>query len=226
MVFQLDSEDISFPKPTLADDDGLLAVGGDLNPDRLLTAYYHGIFPWYSEETPILWYAPHERFVLYPDEIRISKSMRKILRSGLFTVTFNKDFDQVIENCSSIDREDQDGTWIVSDMKNAYCELHRLGFAHSIEVWQEGILVGGLYGVLVGKVFCGESMFSKVSNASKVALIYLCQSFGLELVDCQIYSEHLDSMGAKLIDATEFYAKLEKQFYDKNGLQKLLRDPR
>jgi len=225
MIFQLDAEDFSFPSTSLAEPDGLLAIGGDLHPDRLLSAYYRGIFPWYSEETPILWYAPHERFVLSSEMIKVSKSMRKIITNGVFTVSYNVDFNAVIENCSTINRVDQDGTWIVDDMINAYKELHSLGFAHSIEVWQEGQLVGGLYGVLVGKVFCGESMFSKVPNASKRALIYLCETFDLEIIDCQIYSEHLASMGAKLIDATEFYAKLEKQFYDRNGLQKLLRDP-
>lgn len=226
MIFQLDPEDFSFPEASLSEEDGLLAIGGDLHPDRLLTAYYHGIFPWYSDDTPILWYAPHERFVLCPDDIYVSKSMTKILAKNEFTVTFDKDFNRVIENCSTITRVEQDGTWIVDDMKDAYNELHRLGFAHSIEVWQGGELIGGLYGVLVGKVFCGESMFAKVSNASKVALIYLCQAFELELIDCQIHSEHLESMGAKMIDASEFYAKLEKQLFNRNGLQQLFRDSR
>ncbi|MCI0922183.1 leucyl/phenylalanyl-tRNA--protein transferase [Sphingobacterium rhinopitheci] len=225
MVFELDPDDYSFPKPALAEADGLLAIGGDLSTDRLLTAYYNGIFPWYSEDTPILWYAPHERFVLDPQEIKISKSMSKVLRTNTFHVTYNKSFDAVIDNCSSVARVDQDGTWIVDDMKRAYKELHRLGFAHSIEVWHGEELVGGLYGILVGKVFCGESMFAKVSNASKVALIYLCQSFDLELIDCQIHSEHLESMGAKTIESSEFYAKLGQQLYDQHGLQRLFRHP-
>lgn len=224
MVFQLDLTNYSFPDPNLADDDGLLAVGGDLAPERLLTAYYHGIFPWYSEDTPILWYAPHERFVLDPSEIKISKSMAKLIKTDVFNITFNKDFDAVIDNCSSIERLDQDGTWIVDDMKRAYKNLHKLGFAHSIEVWKKDVLVGGLYGILVGKVFCGESMFSKVSNASKTALIYLCHSFDLELIDCQIHSEHLESMGAKLIEAKDFYTKLGVQLYENDGLQKLFRN--
>lgn len=224
MIFQLDPEDYSFPNPDLAEEDGLLAIGGDLCAERLLTAYSHGIFPWYSEDTPILWYAPHERFVLYPTEVKVSKSMAKVLRDNTFTVTYNKSFDAVIDNCSSVTRVDQDGTWIVDDMKRAYKELHNLGYAYSIEVWQGEMLVGGLYGVLVGRVFCGESMFAKVSNASKVALIYLCKIFDLELVDCQIYSEHLESMGAKSIAASDFYAKLAQQLYDQNGLQRLFRN--
>lgn len=223
MIFRLDPNDYSFPNPSLAENDGLLAIGGDLAVDRLLTAYYHGIFPWYSEDSPILWYAPHERFVLDPREVRISKSMRKMLSNAFFTFTANKAFDQVINNCSSISRTGQDGTWIVDDMKEAYKNLHRLGYAHSIEVWQDDNLVGGLYGILVGKVFCGESMFSEVSNASKAALIYLCQNYDLDLIDCQIYSDHLASMGAKLIDAEEFYAKLASQTYCQNGLDRLIR---
>jgi len=223
MIFQLDKELLLFPDPQLAEEDGLLAIGGDLQPSRLLNAYQNGIFPWYSEETPILWYSPHERFVLDPRAVKISKSMAKLIRSKVFNVTFNQSFAEVIDNCSFVQRKDQDGTWIVDDMKHAYKALHQLGYAHSIEVWENDELVGGLYGVLVGKVFCGESMFSKVSNASKVGLIYLCQSFELELIDCQIHSEHLESMGAKLIDAKDFYIKLEQQSYDKDGLQKLFR---
>lgn len=224
MIFQLDIDDFSFPNPSLAEDDGLLAIGGDLQEGRLLTAYSAGIFPWYSDDTPILWYAPHERFVLYPLDVKVSKSMSKIVNSDLFQVTFNESFDQVIDNCSSIVRVDQDGTWIVDDMKAAYKKLHKLGYAHSIEVWKDEELVGGLYGILIGRIFCGESMFSKVSNASKLALIYLASSFELELIDCQIHSDHLSSMGAKLIEAKDFYAKLANQSYDKDGLQKLFRN--
>ncbi len=212
-----------FPDPSLAEEDGLLAVGGDLQLKRLLNAYANGIFPWYSDDTPILWYAPHERFVLYPQEIKISKSMSKFLSKEEFAITFNEDFEQVIRNCARIERKDQDGTWIVDEMQSAYINLHKQGFAHSIEVWENETLVGGLYGVLVGRVFCGESMFSKVSNASKVALIYLCQQFDLELVDCQIHSEHLESMGAKLIDSKIFYNLLNNQEYTAHGLQKLFR---
>ena len=223
MIFRLDDKNTLFPDPTLAEEDGLLAVGGDLSMNRLLQAYAHGIFPWYSEDTPILWYAPHERFILYPQEVKISKSMSKILEKGGFRITFNHAFEQVIQHCASIHRKDQDGTWIVDDMQQAYIHIHQQGFVHSVEVWQDDNLVGGLYGVLVGKVFCGESMFSKVSNASKAALIYLCQHFDLELVDCQIHSAHLESMGAKLIDSKIFYNLLRNQKYTAHGLQKLLR---
>ena len=223
MIFRLDEQQILFPDPSLAEEDGLLAVGGDLRPERLLTAYSIGIFPWYSEDTPILWYAPHERFVLFPKEIKVSKSMVKVMRKGDFRITFNQAFEQVIHNCAAIDRKDQDGTWIVDEMQAAYINLHNKGFVYSIEVWLNNELVGGLYGVLVGKIFCGESMFSKVSNASKAALIFLCQQFDLELVDCQIHSEHLESMGAKLIDSKIFYNLLRKQEYSAHGLQKLLR---
>jgi leucyl/phenylalanyl-tRNA--protein transferase len=203
MIFQLD-ERLLFPEPSLAEEDGLLALGGDLSVDRLLLAYQNGIFPWYSDDTPILWYSPHERFVLFPDELRISKSMTQVLRSGRFTVTANQCFDRVIDACSVAKRGGQDGTWITDDMKKAYTELHRHGHAHSIEVWEEDQLVGGLYGVPVGTVFCGESMFSKVSNASKTALISLCQSGKYKLIDCQVHTEHLESMGARLISREEY----------------------
>lgn len=223
MIFRLDDNQLIFPSPSLAEEDGLLAVGGDLRIERLLLAYANGIFPWYSEDTPILWYAPHVRFVLFPEEIKVSKSMTKVIAKGGFTVTYNLAFERVIQNCAAINRKDQDGTWIVDEMQEAYINLHNNGFAHSIEVWQGNELIGGLYGVLVGKVFCGESMFSKISNASKIALIYLCQHFDLDLVDCQIYSEHLESMGAKLIDSKIFYNLLSNQHYTANGLQKLFR---
>ena len=222
MIFRIE-DDIAFPDPLLAEEDGLLGVGGDLCIDRLLFAYQLGIFPWYAEDTPILWYAPLKRFVINPTDLKVSKSMRQVLRKGQFRFTINQAFEQVITNCANIARPDQDGTWIVDDMRRAYIELHNLGFAHSVEVWENEELVGGLYGVLVGKVFCGESMFSKVSNSSKAALIYLIQNFELELVDCQIYSEHLETLGAKLIDAKAFYSILEKQNYVKHGLQTLFR---
>jgi len=203
MIFQLD-ERLVFPNRELAEPDGLLAVGGDLSADRLLLAYSHGIFPWYSDETPILWYSPHERFVLPPAELRISKSMRQVLRSGKFTVTVNQQFESVIDACSAVPREGQDGTWITDDMKQAYVNLHRLGHAHSYEVWQGKELVGGLYGVQTGRVFCGESMFSRASNASKIALIALCQSVLYNLIDCQVHTEHLESMGARFISRKDY----------------------
>ncbi len=203
MIFGLD-ERLIFPDPSLAEDDGLLAVGGDLSTDRLLLAYQNGIFPWYSDDTPILWYSPHQRFVLFPQELKISKSMRQVLNSGKFKITVNSVFPDVIKACAAAPREGQDGTWITNEMQDAYINLNRLGHAHSYEVWENEILVGGLYGVAVGKVFCGESMFSRVSNASKTALIHLCQNNPYKLIDCQVPTEHLTSMGARLIDRDEY----------------------
>ena len=175
MVFRLLDDEIIFPEVSLAEPDGLLAIAGDLSLERLLLAYESGIFPWFSEGEPILWYAPHERCVIYPDTIKVSQSMQKVLSKGTFQITINQAFEQVIKNCATVPRFGQDGTWITDEMQEAYINLHQNGFAHSIEVWQDEKLVGGLYGVKVGHVFCGESMFSSVSNASKVALIFLCQ---------------------------------------------------
>ncbi len=204
MIFRLNDDDIEFPPAELAEDDGLLAVGGDLSPQRLLNAYSLGIFPWYSEETPILWYSPHERFVLFPHKLKISKSMRQLLRSGKFSITENQAFSEVIKSCAEVERKDQPGTWILDEMQEAYINLHQLGQAHSIEVWSEGAVVGGLYGVKCRNVFCGESMFSKVSNASKIALVWLCQNKGYSLIDCQVHTEHLESMGAEFISREEY----------------------
>lgn len=203
MIFRLD-ENIWFPDPELAEDDGLLAVGGDLSVNRLLLAYENGIFPWYNEDSPILWYSPHERFVIFPDELKVSKSMGQVLRSGKFVISMNKCFSDVVEACSSIPRKDQQGTWINTDMKAAYNRLYSEGYAHSVEVWMGDELVGGFYGVQINSVFCGESMFSKVSNASKAALIWLCQSGLYQLIDCQLYTEHLESMGARMINREEY----------------------
>jgi leucyl/phenylalanyl-tRNA--protein transferase len=207
MIFRLD-EQLLFPEPDLAEPDGLLAVGGDLSTLRLLLAYQNGIFPWYSDDTPILWYSPHERFVLYPQELKISKSMRQVLRSGKFRVTTNTCFAEVIKACSVAPREGQDGTWITDDMQAAYIKLHEDGYAHSVEVWEQNELVGGLYGIWVGEVFCGESMFSRVSNASKAALIYLCQTNRFKLIDCQVHTSHLESMGARMISREQYIAVL------------------
>ncbi|WP_426582768.1 leucyl/phenylalanyl-tRNA--protein transferase [Mucilaginibacter sp. R-33] len=203
MIFRLD-ERLIFPKPDLAEPDGLLAVGGDLSTKRLLLAYQNGIFPWYSDDTPILWYSPHERFVLFPDELKVSKSMRQVLRSGKLNVTVDTCFNDVITACSTAPREGQDGTWIVPDMIAAYNRLHLEGYAHSVEVWQDDKLVGGLYGVHVGDVFCGESMFSRVSNASKTALIYLCNTGLYKLIDCQVHTGHLESLGARMISREQY----------------------
>jgi leucyl/phenylalanyl-tRNA--protein transferase len=209
MIFRLDDR-LVFPDPALAEEDGLLAIGGDLSTERLLLAYGNGIFPWYSDDDPILWYSPHERFVLYTTELKISKSMRQVLRSGKFTVTTNTCFSDVVAACSSVKREGQDGTWITADMLAAYTQLHHEGYADSVEVWQDGKLVGGLYGVHAGNVFCGESMFSLVSNASKTALIWLCNTAKYKLIDCQVYTEHLESMGARMIPREEYIGILHK----------------
>ena len=174
MIFHLNDNDIYFPDTSLAEEDGLLAIGGDLSPERLLLAYQSGIFPWYSDEEPICWYAPHERCVIFPDKIFISKSMQKITDRNVFTVTTNTAFKEVIRNCKQTIRKEANGTWITDKMETAYSKLHSLGIAHSAEVWQNDEFVGGLYGIKINNVFCGESMFSKVSNASKAALIWLC----------------------------------------------------
>jgi len=210
MIFRLD-ERLIFPDPALAEEDGLLAIEGDLSAERLILAYQSGIFPWYSEGDPILWFAPHERFVLYPSGLRISKSMRQIIRSNKFRVTFDQSFAEVIRACADAKREGQDGTWITTEMQQAYINLHKLGVAHSVEVWlDDDVLAGGLYGVEVGSVFCGESMFSKVSNASKLALITLCQTGKYKMIDCQLHTEHLESMGARMIPRDEFMSVLKK----------------
>ncbi|NVK09438.1 MAG: leucyl/phenylalanyl-tRNA--protein transferase [Tenacibaculum sp.] len=199
------SEKIEFPPYELATDDGLLALGGDLSVERLVYAYQHGIFPWFNEGEPIVWYSPWERMVLFPEEVKISKSMKQVLRKGGFTITENKAFDDVIFNCRHINRFDQLGTWITDEMEDAYIKLHDKGYAKSIEVWMDDKLVAGLYGVDLGNgVFCGESMFSKVSNMSKVAFIHLVQKGGYKLIDCQVYNDHLASLGAREIPREEF----------------------
>ncbi|MFD1630086.1 leucyl/phenylalanyl-tRNA--protein transferase [Pseudopedobacter beijingensis] len=208
MIFELD-HNLIFPPLHLAEEDGLLAIGGDLSTARLILAYSNGVFPWFSDDTPILWYAPRERFVLFPEKLKVSKSMRQILRSGKFSITFDKAFTEVIKACALIERKDQDGTWITQDMQQAYTKLYEAGFAHSIEVWQGQVLVGGLYGVYINGVFCGESMFSKVSNASKIALIWLIENLEIKMVDCQIHSEHLASMGAEMVSMATYLGILK-----------------
>lgn len=210
MIIQLSEDKIWFPPPELADEDGLLAYGGDLSIQRLLLAYRNGIFPWFSDGDPILWYAPHERFVLFPEKLKISSSMHKVLRSGNFRITYDQAFREVINACAKSSREGQAGTWITAEMQSAYIHLFDLGYAHSVEVWENGLLVGGLYGVQVNQIFCGESMFAKVSNASKVALIYLCQNYNFKLIDCQVYTSHLESMGAEFISVKEYHARLNE----------------
>ena len=209
MIFRLDSR-LIFPDPVLAEPDGLLAVGGDLSVERLLLAYDNSIFPWFNDDKLIHWYSPAERFVLFPEELRISKSMNQVLRSGQFEITTNNCFEQVIDACSTAPREGQEGTWITNKMKKAYIALHKQGFAQSFEIWRQNELVGGLYGVKVNKVFCGESMFSKMSNASKVALIYLCQIGDYKLIDCQLHTNHLESMGARMINRRKYLDYLKE----------------
>ncbi|MBB6236726.1 leucyl/phenylalanyl-tRNA--protein transferase [Pedobacter sp. AK013] len=203
MFFQLLDDNPGFPDPALAEEDGLLAIGGDLSTERLLIAYSNGIFPWFSEGEPILWYSPHERCVIYPDKIKISKSMQKILNQQVFKITFDQAFADVIRNCATIERKGQDGTWITNEMQGAYISLHQQGYAHSVEVWLEDKLVGGLYGLKVNRVFCGESMFSHVSNASKAALIFLSR-MNIDLIDCQLPNDHLTSLGAEMIPRETF----------------------
>ena len=212
MIF-LGPED-DFPPVEYATADGLLAVGGELSPENVLQAYYRGIFPWYDESQPILWWSPDPRMVLFPEELRISRSMKRLLKKDLFKVSYNRAFEEVISNCAGISREGQDGTWITPPVKNAFLELHRCGFAHSVEVWQEEKLVGGLYGLLLKEksIFCGESMFSKVSNASKFGLIKFVEKLQLEeikLIDCQVYTPHLESLGAREIPRKDFLKFLE-----------------
>ncbi|HCN83689.1 MAG TPA: leucyl/phenylalanyl-tRNA--protein transferase [Sphingobacteriaceae bacterium] len=209
MIFKLHKDVILFPEAELAEEDGLLAIGGDLSPEWLTLAYSQGIFPWYSDKSPILWYSPHERFVLFPDKIRISKSMSQIINSGIFRITYDQNFESIIKACAHIERKDQPGTWINQDMQKAYIRLHLSGLAHSVEVWQDQELVGGLYGVSVNNVFCGESMFTKVSNASKAALIWLCRNKNYKMIDCQIESEHLTRMGAEMITRKEYLEALK-----------------
>ena len=200
-----------FPPVDTANEEGLLAVGGDLSPDRLILAYRSGIFPWFNNDSLILWWSPDPRMVLYPQHIKISKSMKKVLRSNRFRLTKNTCFEEVLHNCSSIKREGQDGTWITEEMKRAYVELHKRGVAKSYEVWEDEKLVGGLYGVDLGHIFCGESMFSLTSNASKFAFIKMAQELyekGYELIDCQVYNDHLASLGAEEISRKQFLTYL------------------
>lgn len=199
------SEKLEFPSVTLADEDGFLAIGGDLSPERLILAYQNGIFPWYNEDDPILWWSPPLRMVLFPEELYVSKSMKKLFREEAFSVTYNTCFEQVIRNCAVTERVGQEGTWINNDIIEAYCLLHQQEKAHSVEVWHEGALVGGFYGIRMGKVFCGESMFSHKSNASKYGFIHFVKNTtDIELIDCQVYSSHLESLGAREIPREEF----------------------
>jgi leucyl/phenylalanyl-tRNA--protein transferase len=201
-----------FPELSTADEDGLLAIGGDLSTDTLKLAYQSGIFPWFSGKTP-MWYSPDPRFVIFPKELVISKSMKQVLRANKFSFTTSQAFREVITHCSTTRREGQPGTWITPDMIEAYVKLHREGHAESAETWMDGELVGGLYGVRVGKVFCGESMFSHVSNASKFAFINMVKllvSQGVELIDCQMHTPHLESLGGRMISRADYISYLNR----------------
>lgn len=209
-LFVLD-DDLKFPPVHFAEPDGLLAIGGDLSVDRLLVAYRNGIFPWYQDEH-ILWWSPDPRFVLYPSELKISKAFKAAEKKNQFEFTINKAFKEVIHHCKKIDRHGQEGTWITDEVEEAFCKLHKAGYAHSTEAWQEGELVGGLYGIRLGKVFFGESMFSMVSNASRFAFTKYVQQLhtdDIELIDCQVYTEYLESFGARMIDRTDFIRQLD-----------------
>ena len=212
MIFRLPDDDIVFPSAELAEPDGLLAVGGDLSPLRLLNAYANGIFPWYNEEEPILWWSLDPRLVIRPGEMKVSKSLRHTLRSGVFEVRVDTAFRSVMQHCAATPREGQDGTWITEDILEAYGRLHELGFAHSFETWREGELVGGLYGIAIGKAFFGESMFHTVSDASKVAFWHLHQfllQHDFKIIDCQQETPHLKSLGAYTIPRKDFIKELE-----------------
>jgi leucyl/phenylalanyl-tRNA---protein transferase len=210
-LYALDKK-LVFPPVHHAEPDGLLAIGGDLSVERLLLAYRNGIFPWYEEEH-ILWWCPDPRFILLPEELKVSKSMKALLKKNEFDFTFDTAFAKVIRQCKTTARPGQDGTWITDEVEKAFCKLHELGYAQSAEVWKDGELVGGLYGIRMGKIFFGESMFSNMSNASKYAFIkytdYLSEQ-GIELIDCQVYTEHLQSLGAKMIERKDFIKRLRE----------------
>lgn len=207
MPIYLLNEEPVFPHPSLADDEGLLAVGGDLSPERLLQAYANGIYPWYADDDPIMWWSPNPRCILYPDKLIVSDSLRKKVKKGIFEVRFDADFAAVISACASVDRPGQDGTWITGEMQEAYIRLHELGLAHSVESYLDGQLVGGLYGISLGNAFFGESMFHTVSDASKVAFVSLVEqvkAWNFSLIDNQQVTSHLLSLGAETITRARF----------------------
>lgn len=209
----LDPKIISFPDPKSTDsENGLLAIGGDLSPERIHFAYQLGLFPWFNPGEEILWWCPDPRFVLFPNDLKVSKSMRKIMRDEVFTFTENKCFHEVMEECKKTNRKHQDGTWISEELILSFVQLYQEGIAKSIEVWQNEELVGGFYGIQIGKVFCGESMFSKVSNASKAGLINFVTNHqkNIEIIDCQVHSEHLESLGATMISKQKYLTILKR----------------
>ena len=206
--------DYKFPSPQSATQEGIVAVGGDLNPLRILEAYKNGIFPWFNDDDNLMWWSPDPRMILYPEKIKISKSFKSFLKKKEYRVSFNENFEDVIESCSNIKRVNQKGTWITNGLKQSFIELHLMGYAHSVEVWQNGVIVGGLYGLDLGNIFCGESMFSIKSNASKVGLYFLCQELkqnNYRFIDCQVPSQHLRSLGAEEISRDNFLKKLVNQ---------------
>ena len=210
-ITEISKYSYTFPDPKVASDEGLLAYGGDLSPNRLLTAYRKGIFPWFNEGDPILWWSPNPRLILYPNEFKVSKSFRKVLRNKEYSVKFDHNFDHTILMCAKI-REHKEGTWLIKEMREAYKELHRMGFAHSVEVYSEGRFIGGLYGVAMGRAFFGESMVSLEPNGSKIALKALSDVLtlrGYDFIDCQVPTSHLQSLGARLIDREVFLEQLE-----------------
>jgi len=208
-----DKYQITFPHPNESTKEGLLAIGGDLSPTTLLTAYANGIFPWFSKGDPILWWSPDPRMVLFPDNFVVSDSLRRLINKKKFDVTFDQDFRSVIEACANVERKDQDETWIGSDMIEGYCDLHNLGYAHSVEAYLEGELVGGLYGVSIGKAYFGESMFYYKSDASKVAFYYLVEKikkWGFRFIDAQVETSHLLTLGAEMIPRKDYLEILSK----------------
>ena len=210
------TKELYFPPAEEASFDGILAIGGDLSPERLILAYKSGIFPWFDDNEPILWWSPPRRMVVFPKVYRTSKSIRNIINRNIFKVTFNTCFKEVIKNCQQIKRQGQYGTWLTDDMVDAYLKLHEMGLAKSIEVWQDDELVGGLYGVDLGKVFCGESMFSKVSNASKIGFVWLINHLkenNYLLLDCQVHNDHLEKLGAFEIERDVFLKILKAQCF-------------
>ncbi len=213
LIPPLSNYSYTFPNPRNASDEGLLAYGGDLSSSRLLTAYRKGIFPWYSPGDPILWWSPNPRLLLYPEHFKVRKSFRRVLRSGKFRVTFDKEFSNVIKHCAMVPREGQDHTWIVEEIQKAFIRLHKEGFAHSIEVYKEEKLVGGLYGIAMGKAFFGESMFSLAADASKVAFKALSDvlgSKGYDFIDCQMKTDHMIGLGAEVVERDIFLDALHE----------------
>lgn len=211
VIFALKHNILKFPPVHLAEPDGLLAIGGDLSVERLVLAYQNGIFPWYEGDV-IQWWCPHPRFVLFPDELKINKTSKTVLNNTFFEFTINRSFKEVIHQCKTIKRPGQTGTWITDEVETAYCKMHELGYAHSAEVWSGNQLVGGLYGIRLGKVFFGESMFSKESNASRFAFLKYVQYLkeeGVQLIDCQVYTEYLESFGARMIEREQFLSLLK-----------------